>query len=146
MIRSASAWRRLSRLVSRLDRLMKCVPDASATRFATYLEAHANPRRTPNRSGAGVVDGANGAGATAHDPVARLALLRRLAHDDVLVALEVVAFAREATERAGDVSRLRLLTCLQQGEWCVSEAGTRDNLHYHAGRPMSGCHAAPVLS
>lgn len=68
----------MRRLGDGTTRISGIVPDASATRFATYLEAHANPRRAPHGPGAAVVDGASDGGATAHDPVARLAYPRRM--------------------------------------------------------------------
>ncbi len=51
--------------------------------------------------------------------------IERHAHGGRRAAPPVDARALEAAagffRAAGDVSRLRLLTCLQQGEWCVSE-------------------------
>ena len=73
----AAARTRLTmrRLGDGTTRISSIVPDASATRFATYLEAFANPRRRP----AGADPGKGGeAGATAHDPVVRLAYPRRM--------------------------------------------------------------------
>ena len=66
----------MRRLGDGTTRISSIVPDAAATRFASYLEAHANPRRTPvdtdpdQRCDAGTP--------TAHDPVARLARPRRM--------------------------------------------------------------------
>lgn len=68
----------MRRLGDGTTRISSVVPDAAATRFATYLEARANPRRTPIGSDAAVHDEASGTGATAHDPVARLAYPRRM--------------------------------------------------------------------
>ena len=62
----------MRRLGDGTTRISSIVPDAAATRFATYLEAHANPRRTP-AGGSGDADAP-----TAHDPVARLAHPRRM--------------------------------------------------------------------
>lgn len=66
----------MRRLGEGTTRISSIVPDAAATRFASYLEAHANPRRTPvdndpdQRCDAGTP--------TTHDPVARLARPRRM--------------------------------------------------------------------
>lgn len=65
-------------------RLSAVLPDAVATRLATYLESYANPRR--DESPVGVPTGGTAPGRadpgpdapTAHDPVARLAYPRRL--------------------------------------------------------------------
>ncbi|HEY0645198.1 MAG TPA: DUF222 domain-containing protein [Nocardioides sp.] len=65
----------MRRLGDGTTRISSIVPDAAATRLATYLEAHANPRRTPAASAG--EPGEAGA-ATAHDPVARLAYPRRM--------------------------------------------------------------------
>jgi hypothetical protein len=66
----------MRRLGDGTTRISSRVPDASATRFATYLEAFANPRRTSADPDA---DQPCDAGtATAHDPVARLAHPRRM--------------------------------------------------------------------
>lgn len=67
----------MRRLGDGTTRISSVVPDAAATRLATYLEAHANPRRTTVDEDAadrpGGVDTA-----TAHDAVARLAYPRRM--------------------------------------------------------------------
>ncbi|MDT0185320.1 DUF222 domain-containing protein [Microbacterium sp. ARD31] len=76
----------MRRLGDGTTRISSIVPDASATRFATYLEAYANPRRTP----AGTDPGAD---ATAHDPVARLAYPRRMG-EAFVAFLEAVDPAR----------------------------------------------------
>jgi len=66
----------MRRLGDGTTRISSIVPDAAATRFASYLEAHANPRRTPVDNHA---DQRCDAGTpTAHDPVARLARPRRM--------------------------------------------------------------------
>jgi hypothetical protein len=65
----------MRRLGDGTTRISSRVPDAAATRLATYLEAFANPRREhSDASTAAAVAGA----ATAHDPVARLAFPRRM--------------------------------------------------------------------
>lgn len=67
----------MRRLGDGTTRISSVVPDAAATRLATYLEAHANPRRTA--VGGEPVDRSGDAdAATAHDPVARLAYPRRM--------------------------------------------------------------------
>lgn len=88
----------MRRLGDRTTRIASRVPDAAATRFATYLEAFSNPRRDPSSNAgnpgnpaaaaaattataeaAAAAEDANGTGtATAHDPVARLAYPRRM--------------------------------------------------------------------
>lgn len=68
----------MRRLGDGTTRISSIVPDASATRFATYLEAHANPRRTPGGPDAARAGDASGTGATAYDAVARLAYPRRM--------------------------------------------------------------------
>lgn len=69
----------MRRLGDGTTRISSRVPDAAATRFATYLEAHANPRRLPGDSDPAERDQVGGAGtATAHDAVARLAYPRRM--------------------------------------------------------------------
>jgi hypothetical protein len=66
----------MRRLGDGSTRISSRVPDAAATRFATYLEAHANPRRVPAGDPAHRACGADAA--TASDPVARLAYPRRM--------------------------------------------------------------------
>lgn len=63
----------LRRLGNGTTRISGILPDAAATRLATYLEAYANPRRDHLIS----PDDAAGE-ATGHDPVARLPYPRRL--------------------------------------------------------------------
>ena len=70
----------LRRLGNGTTRISGILPDAAATRLATYLEAHANPRRdralSPDTADADAdPDASQG---TANDPVARLAYPRRL--------------------------------------------------------------------
>lgn len=67
----------MRRLGDGTTRISSVVPDAAATRFATYLEAHANPRRTTADGDPADRPGAAD-DATAHDPVARLAYPRRM--------------------------------------------------------------------
>lgn len=67
----------LRRLGNGTTRISGILPDAVATRLATYLEAHANPRRDHLPSPDDAPDDA-AAGPTALDPVARLAYPRRL--------------------------------------------------------------------
>lgn len=88
----AAAHTRLTmrRLGDGTTRISARVPDASATRFATYLEAHANPRRVPAGDPA---HRASDDAATAYDPVARLAYPRRMG--EALVAfLETIDAGR----------------------------------------------------
>jgi hypothetical protein len=65
----------MRRLGDGTTRISSIVPDASATRFATHLESYANPRRTSAGADPATVDET---GATAHDPVARLAYPKRM--------------------------------------------------------------------
>jgi hypothetical protein len=65
----------MRRLGDGTTRISSIVPDAAATRFATSLEAHANPRRT---AAASAGEPGEAGAATAHDPVARLAYPRRM--------------------------------------------------------------------
>ena len=65
----------MRRLGDGTSRISSRVPDHAATRFATYLESYANPRRDTTDICAG--DDEAG-GATAHDPVARLAYPKRM--------------------------------------------------------------------
>jgi len=67
----------MRRLGDGTTRISSVVPDAAATRFATYLEAYANPRRTTADGDPADRHGAAD-DATAHDPVARLAYPRRM--------------------------------------------------------------------
>lgn len=67
----------MRRLGDGTTRISSIVPDAAATRFATYLEAHANPRRT-SADGDPADRSCDADTATAHDPVARLAYPRRM--------------------------------------------------------------------
>ena len=66
----------MRRLGDGTTRISSRVPDAAATRFATYLEAFANPRRTP--ADADPDQHCDAGDATAHDPVARLGYPRRM--------------------------------------------------------------------
>ncbi|WP_299926018.1 HNH endonuclease signature motif containing protein [uncultured Nocardioides sp.] len=68
----------MRRLGDGTTRISSVVPDAAATRFATYLEAHANPRRAHAGATTGKDDSPGDVTATAHDPVARLAYPRRM--------------------------------------------------------------------
>ncbi|MEX7539398.1 hypothetical protein SGI37_20490, partial [Providencia rettgeri] len=81
----------MRRLGDGTTRISSRVPDAAATRLATYLEAYANPRRIPadndpadndpgdrdqaegDQADQDQVGGVGAGTATAHDPVARLA-------------------------------------------------------------------------
>ncbi|GAA1941826.1 HNH endonuclease signature motif containing protein [Nocardioides hwasunensis] len=74
----------MRRLGDGTTRISSRVADAVATRFATYLEAYANPRREvsstrvdADRAGGAAAEEAT-AQATAHDPVIRLAYPRRM--------------------------------------------------------------------
>jgi hypothetical protein len=68
----------MRRLGDGTTRISSVVPDAAATRLATYLEAHANPRRVHAGATSGNDDSPGDGTATAHDPVARLAYPRRM--------------------------------------------------------------------
>ena len=68
----------MRRLGDGTTRISSIVPDAAATRLATYLEAHANPRRVHAGAVPGEDDPSSDVTATAHDPVARLAYPRRM--------------------------------------------------------------------
>ena len=81
----------MRRLGDGTTRISSIVPDAAATRLATYLEAYANPRRTPIAPSGDVTCGADTP--TAHDPVARLAYPRRLG-DAFVAFLETVDAGR----------------------------------------------------
>lgn len=66
----------MRRLGDGTTRISSRVPDAAATRLATYLEAFTNPRHEQNRDDVGA-SATLEARATAADPVARLAYPRR---------------------------------------------------------------------
>jgi hypothetical protein len=71
----------MRRLGDGTTRISSRVPDATATRFATYLEAFTNPRVERPRADQevpGVPPVAADLRATAHDPVARLAYPKRM--------------------------------------------------------------------
>jgi hypothetical protein len=68
----------LRRLGDGTTRLSARLPDLAATRLATYLEAYANPRRDGSPVEHRNDDDDAAAGASAHDPVARLPYPRRL--------------------------------------------------------------------
>jgi len=69
----------MRRLGDGSTRLSARLPDAAATRLATYLEAFSNPRRESSSASTAASDDAGRAGAaTTHDPVARLAYPRRM--------------------------------------------------------------------
>ncbi|GAA5112989.1 HNH endonuclease signature motif containing protein [Alloalcanivorax gelatiniphagus] len=66
----------MRRLGDGTTRISSRVPDHAATRFATYLEAYASPRR--EASATRVDDRGDASAATAHDLVARLAYPKRM--------------------------------------------------------------------
>lgn len=68
----------MRRLGDGTTRISSRVPDAAATRLATYLEAFTNPRVEQNQEAAGVSSATPGSRMTAHDPVARLAYPKRM--------------------------------------------------------------------
>ena len=73
----------MRRLGDGTSRISSRVPDHAATRFATYLESYANPRRDTTATCTATCTDPEGtspaeAGATAHDPVARLAYPKRM--------------------------------------------------------------------
>jgi len=71
----------MRRLGDGTTRISSRVPDASATRLATYLEAFTSPRvdrPQDDQGAAGAPQVAPGLRATAHDPVARLAYPKRM--------------------------------------------------------------------
>jgi hypothetical protein len=67
----------MRRLGDGTTRISSRVPDAAATRLATYLESFANPRVEQHHDAAGT-SATPDSPATAHDPVARLAYPRRM--------------------------------------------------------------------
>ena len=88
----------MRRLGDGTTRISSIVPDAAATRLATYLEAHANPRRTP------IGDTGDADAPTAHDPVSRLAYPRRMG--EALVAFLETVDAGRLPIHGGDATSL----------------------------------------
>lgn len=127
-------------------RLSALLPDAIATRLATYLEAYANPRRDDSPVG-GPVDGFAGRTAhggpddaadapTAHDPVARLSYPRRLgeAFCQLLEALD----PKRLPVHGGDATTLIVTIPF---EALLADLGSADLLG--AGTVPSDPHADP---
>ena len=113
----------MRRLGDGTTRISSRVPDAAATRLATYLEAFSNPRREPSDMSTAVADDAARAGVdtTAHDPVARLAYPRRMG--EAFVAFLETADASRLPIHGGNATTVVVTIPLEALQTELSSAG-----------------------
>ena len=112
----------MRRLGDGSTRLSARIPDAAATRLATYLEAFSNPRRTSSDASTVVADAAARAGAvTTHDAVARLAYPRRMG--EAFVAFLETADASRLPIHGGNATTVVVTIPLEALQTELSSAG-----------------------